>query len=96
LPWGTGCYIAALLSFTPKILYVAAPYAAAAFALSPVSCLQKLRQGKNEALAGGVYLAELLCLMAGCAAGAAVYALSPGSILFAIGGLFFLMSRRIC
>lgn len=88
---GHGLYIAALLSFTPKILYVAGPYAAAAFALSYLYLRKSSVKAGKFALPGGVYLAEL-CLMAGCAAGAAVYALSPGSILFAIGGLFFLMS----
>jgi uncharacterized membrane protein YhhN len=43
---------------------------------------------------GGLY--ELLVLfMGGCAAGAAVFARSPGTILFAVAGVFFAMSDNM-
>lgn len=88
---GHGLYIAALLSFTAKILYVAVPYMAAGMVLTSVYAKKSGVRAGKLALPGAIYLA-LVMFMAGCAAGAAVWALSPGTILFAVGGLFFALS----
>ena len=88
---GHGLYIAALLSFTMKALYVAVPYAAAGLLLSALYLKrQKVRAG--GCLPPGILSMALALFMAGCAAGCAVFAFSPGTVLFAIGGLFFAVS----
>ena len=87
-------YIIALLSFTVKTLSVAIPYTVIGVSLSVLYAKkQRIKAGKYT-LVGAAYI-TLVVFMAGCAAGCAVYALSPGTILFAIGGLFFAVSDNL-
>lgn len=88
------CGIAAFIGLTPKVLYVAAPYAAAGMFFA--CTYLKKRKVKMKRLAYlGILYELLLLIMGGCAAGGAVFAVSPGTILFAVGGLFLAIADNL-
>ena len=88
------CGIAAFIGLTPKVLYVATPYAAAGMFFA--CTYLKKRKVKMKRLAYlGILYELLLLIMGGCAAGGAVFAVSPGTILFAVGGLFLAIADNL-
>ena len=87
-------YVIALTGLTPKVMYFAAPYVLLGFVLAHNYLKKRGVKVKKLIFPGGLY--ELLVLfMGGCAVGAAVFALSPGTILFAVAGVFFAMSDNM-
>ena len=93
-------YILGLADITFDVFKVGIPYAVAAVLLSLLfekkqkvdySCGRRLKGG----IVGAVIYLFAVFLMAGCACGAAVYGFCPGTLLFAIGGLFFGLSDVI-
>ena len=91
---GFATYDIAFINLTPKVLYIAGPYLVVGLVLSLIYIKKQKFKSPGPFWWWLFYDAAAL-FTGGCAAGAGVYALSPGTVLFAVGGVFLSLSASL-